>query len=365
MIGLSVKAAAGAAMAGATLSSAAAGPRRLPAASPEKLPRWRGFNLLEMFQRDPPDPAAAARGYRAFADTDFEWISDWGFDFVRLPMDYRIWTDPADWTRINDDALRGVDEAVALGEKKRIHVCLNFHRAPGYTVASPPEERSLWTDEEAQRVCALHWAHFAHRYKGIPSRQLSFDLFNEPAHVTPEAHRAVVQKVATAIRAEDPNRLIICDGRDWGNTPPEELLGLHVASSTRGYQPMALTHYRAEWIHGSADWPEPAYPLHEGAVTWDKAYLQTHVIDPWKELEQKGMGVMVGEFGAYNKTPHQVVMPWLKDYLALWKDAGWGWALWNFRGSFGILDSGRADVAYEDWHGHKLDRNMLTALQAG
>ena len=36
--------------------------------------------------------------------------------------------------------------------------------------------------------------------------------------------------------------------------------------------------------------------------------------------------------------------------------------MWNFRGSFGVLDSGRADVAYEDFHGHKLDRKMLDVL---
>jgi hypothetical protein len=29
----------------------------------------------------------------------------------------------------------------------------------------------------------------------------------------------------------------------------------------------------------------------------------------------------------------------------------------------GILDSGRTDVKYEDWRGHKLDRAMLELLQ--
>ena len=56
-----------------------------------------------------------------------------------------------------------------------MHVSFNFHRAPGFTVAKPAEARSLWTDAEAQRVCALHWAAFAKRYKGIPSARLSFN----------------------------------------------------------------------------------------------------------------------------------------------------------------------------------------------
>jgi hypothetical protein len=39
-----------------------------------------------------------------------------------------------------------------------------------------------------------------------------------------------------------------------------------------------------------------------------------------------------------------------------------GYALWNFKGDFGILNSNRDDVAYEDWRGHKLDRKMLDLL---
>ncbi|GIV13314.1 MAG: hypothetical protein KatS3mg021_1596 [Fimbriimonadales bacterium] len=72
---------------------------------------------------------------------------------------------------------------------------------------------------------------------------------------------------------------------------------------------------------------------------------------------------MVGEFGAYNKTPHKVVLAWMRDMLELWKAAGWGWALWNFEGSFGILNSQRADVKYESWRGKQLDRAMLELLQ--
>ena len=73
----------------------------------------------------------------------------------------------------------------------------------------------------------------------------------------------------------------------------------------------------------------------------------------------------VGEWGAYNRTPHKVVLAWMCDSLDLWKEAGWGWSLWEFRGSFGVLDSQRADAPYEDFRGHKFDREMLTLLQSG
>jgi endoglucanase len=52
----------------------------------------------------------------------------------------------------------------------------------------------------------------------------------------------------------------------------------------------------------------------------------------------------------------------MADCLAVWKQARWGNALWNLRGSFGVMDSERADVKYEDFKSHKLDRKMLELL---
>jgi endoglucanase len=119
-------------------------------------------------------------------------------------------------------------------------------------------------------------------------------------------------------------------------------------------------------MHGSDKWPEPTWPLKvkDGDV-WDKERLRREYIEPWKQLERAGCGVHVGEWGAYRYTPHDAVLAWMGDWLALWKEAEWGWSMWNFRGDFGILDSERADVAYENWRGHKLDRRMLELIQSG
>jgi aryl-phospho-beta-D-glucosidase BglC (GH1 family) len=94
-----------------------------------------------------------------------------------------------------------------------------------------------------------------------------------------------------------------------------------------------------------------------------RQWLWKEGIAPWIKLREQGVGIIVGEFGSYNKTPHDVVLAWLEDCLINWKEANMGWAMWNFRGSFGILDSDRQDVQYEDFNGHKLDRKMLDLLQ--
>lgn len=63
---------------------AATSPKPLPEATPKHLPRWRGFNLLNKFMSDSQKP---------FEERDFADIAELGFDFVRLPLDYRCWTD--------------------------------------------------------------------------------------------------------------------------------------------------------------------------------------------------------------------------------------------------------------------------------
>lgn len=84
---------------------------------------------------------------------------------------------------------------------------------------------------------------------------------------------------------------------------------------------------------------------------------------PWAELARKGIGVHCGECGCFSKTPYPVFTAWFKDVMHILKGHGIGYALWNFRGSFGILDSGRKDTEYEDWHGHQLARKLLAMLQ--
>lgn len=374
------------------LGSAALGCESKPTdIGPASLPRWRGFNLLEKFivtQRNDP-----------FRESDFEIMADLGFDFVRLPMSYWCWSDPNDWRQLQEDKLAEIDQAVEFGKQYGVHVSINFHRGPGYSVDRSAEEPfNLWRDAEAQEAFNYHWKHFAERYKGRPNREVSFNLLNEPATLTSErtsvlseeTYVAVAKGAADAIRSVDPNRLIISDGLWWARDPIPGLIDLNIAQSTRGYEPMQVSHYGASWVFGGETWPEPTWPLQqvreaefrwaspvlqehyrkklEGwgispEMPWNKERLKLQLIDPWVKLQQQGVGVHVGEFGAFNKTPHKVVLAWYRDMLSLWKDAGWGWAMWNLRGGFGVMDSNREDVKYEDYKGHKLDREMLELLK--
>ena len=126
-----------------------------------RLPRWRGFNLLEMFMTNFDT---------RFREEDFRWVAEWGFNFVRIPMTYEFWIEDKDPLRISEAMLERVDRAVELANKHGLHVCLNLHRAPGYCVNDGSREPfNLWKDQEALDAFNYHWSTFAKRYKGIDS----------------------------------------------------------------------------------------------------------------------------------------------------------------------------------------------------
>jgi endoglucanase len=79
-------------------------------------------------------------------------------------------------------------------------------------------------------------------------------------------------------------------------------------------------------------------------------------------VKAAGGAVFMGEFACYSKTPHDVMLAYTQSLLERCKADGIGWAMWNFRGEFGVLDSNRSDVAYESFKGHKLDRKLMDIL---
>jgi endoglucanase len=328
--------------------------------APSRFPRWRGFNLTEKFTR--------ARG-RPFLEPDFEWIRELGFDYVRLAMSYQCWTRPERWDAADERVLAEVDDAVKWGREYGVHVCVSLHRIPGFCVNDlEPEPFDLFRDSEALDAACWQWRMLATRYAAEPNERVTFNLFNEPISPEPEAHARVAGLVET-IREVTPARLIVADGTRWGRDPVRDFVPLGIAQATHPYDPIQVCFWRMPGIPGSDRWPEPAWPVAvagEGAKwdgLWDRERLRRQCVEPWKELEALGVGVHASELGCFNRTPHAVAVAYLGDLISVLEEAGWGWAMWNFRGPFGIVDSGREDCAYEDFHGHKLDRAMYEAAR--
>ncbi|GAB2793154.1 cellulase family glycosylhydrolase [Rhabdobacter roseus] len=343
------------------------------------LPRWKGFNLLDFFS---PDPTQNRGGT---SEEQLKWIADWGFDFIRLPMAYPSYVKfdrskpitPEQVRALDPQATDRIEQLVYLAHKHNLHVSLNLHRAPGFCVnAGFVEPYNLWQDAQALDDFCYHWNFWATRFGQTSRQKISFDLLNEPCTredmndqhsrrgpVPGDQYRALALAASKAIRSVNPDHLIIADGNNVGNNVIPEITDLDIAQSCRGYNPGIISHYKAPWVFkDSSNLPEPKWPGQVGDQYLSRAMLEK-AYEPWIELTQQGVGVHCGECGCWNKTPHEVFLAWFGDVLDVLKTHDIGFALWEFRGSFGLLDSGRDDVAYEDWHGHKLDRKLLTLLQ--
>jgi len=350
-------------------------------ASKNLLPRWKGFNLLDYFTPS----VSGNKESNMTTEEDFKWMSDWGFDFVRIPMAYpRYLTfDPSkdividDVYKINNKVVEEIDQLIFMAQKHGLHVSLNLHRGPGYCInAGFHEPFNLWKDKSAQDAFNFHWGMWAERYKNITSEKLSFDLLNEPAFIEDmndqyaskgpvpgDIYHKVAEGVSKAIRAVSPERLIIADGNSGGNNVIPELTDLNLSQSCRGYWPGVVSHYRAPWVwKDPSKAPAPVWPGTIDGKTYGRDQLE-EFYKPWIDLKNKGTGVHCGECGCWKKTPHDVFLAWFGDIIDILTKEGIGYALWNFRGDFGVLDSGRSDVNYTDWHGHKLDSKLLNLLK--
>ena len=322
-------------------------------------PRWRGFNLLGMFVMSSPGK---------FEEIDFQLISDLGFDFIRLPLNYTFWIDYDDPFSINEDKMAPLDEAVRWGEKYGIHMNVALHRAPGFSVAMDRVEPfDLWRDQEALDAFKLHWTALAKRYRGYDNKQMSFNLVNEPAAVGPAEHGRVMRATVQAIRAIDPNRLVLLDGLNYGNVPMPDLGDLAkdgVGQSCRAYIPGGLTHFRAQWVDRKRSFPDPQWPGgYADDGLWDRERMERHY-QAWAAMAVIfGMGVHCGEGGCFVNTPHDIVLKWMDDVYGIMTGLNIGYALWNFRGGFGIMDTERKDAEYVDYKGHLLDKKMYELLK--
>jgi aryl-phospho-beta-D-glucosidase BglC (GH1 family) len=343
------------------------------------LPKWKGFNLLDFFSPAP------ARSRGRTTEEDFKWMSDWGFDYVRIPMAYPSYLDfnrekditPEDVYKVSEEALELIDQLVFLAHKYGLHVSINLHRAPGYCInAGFREPYNLWKDKEAQDAFYWHWKMWAARYKEISRSKISFDLLNEPAMIEDmnyqlssktivpgKIYAEIAEKAARTIWEENPDHLVIADGNEVGSKVIPEITHLPIAQSCRGYFPAVISHYGAPWVYKDPDkMPELLYPGEVDGQILNREMLEAYYA-PWIELAKSGTGVHCGECGCYNLTPHDIFLAWFGDVIDILSCGDIGFALWNFRGDFGILDSGRKDVDYENWHGHKLDRKLLDLLQ--
>ena len=168
---------------------------------------------------------------------DIDSLAEWGFNAIRLPMHYNLYT-----LSIQEEPISGqntwlnkgfemTDSLVSWCKQNNMYVILDLHAAPGgqggnsgisdYNPALP----SLWESVENQNKTIALWKKLAERYVNEPAIA-GYDFLNETNwNLGPNVLRNFYVALTDTIRQVDTNHIVFIEGNWYANdfsglTPP-------------------------------------------------------------------------------------------------------------------------------------------------
>lgn len=171
---------------------------------------------------------------------DIDSLAKWGFNSVRLPMHYKLYTLPIEKEPVKgqntwlSQGFEMTDELLKWCKANKMYLILDLHAAPGgqgndANISDNDKSKpNLWQSEENQKKTIALWKKLADRYKDEPWIG-GYDLINEPNYnFTGKDPNGGDEKenqplwelqeaITKAIRSVDQKHLIIIEGNQWGN----------------------------------------------------------------------------------------------------------------------------------------------------
>lgn len=172
---------------------------------------------------------------------DIDSMAAWGFNSVRLPMHFNLYTLPVDEEPVpgqNTWLEKGfalTDSLLSWCKANHMYLILDLHAAPGgqgndLPISDRhPEKPSLWESEANRNKTIALWRKLAARYANEPWIG-GYDIINEPnwGFEDPEDKRGtketkniplkqLMTDITKAIREVDRQHIIIIEGNGFGN----------------------------------------------------------------------------------------------------------------------------------------------------
>jgi endoglucanase len=171
---------------------------------------------------------------------DVDSLAAWGFNSIRLPMHYNLYTLPIEKESVKgantwlDEGFKMTDDLLNWCAANKMYLILDLHAAPGGQGKDAnisdydTSKQSLWESTANQDKMVAFWKKIATRYKDHPWIG-GYDVLNEPNwnfsgtnqngcdETKNEPLRALQLRITKAIREVDTNHIIIIEGNCWGN----------------------------------------------------------------------------------------------------------------------------------------------------
>ncbi len=335
-----------------------------------------GVNASEWFAQSASD-YSAARTDRYTDAADIALMAKLGFDHVRLSIDPEpLESGPLNEEGFNADFLGRLDRAVDDMLANGLAVQIDVHPEEGY------KQKVRTSNEGVQRFTML-WRRLAAHYGSRDPEKIFFEIMNEPGVNDPYRWAGIQAAAAAAIREAAPKNTIIATGPNYSDIA--DLITQHplpdgnVIYTFHYYEPHTFTHQGAGW--GEPWWIYTRgipYPATESSMdealkhvpdAADRFKLEHYWLDHWDahrirlEIDAaaawgkaNNVPLICNEFGAYRYVTEPASrMNWIHDVRTALEADGIGWAMWDYRGGFGV-------VWKEDGKPAKVDDKVVEAL---
>ncbi len=339
----------------------------------------RGINASEWFAQSAGD-YSAARTNRYTDAADIAVMAKLGFDNVRLSIDA---TPLEGWPRgangLNADFVGRLDKAVDTMLADGLAITIDLHPEEDY-------KQKIKTDNNAVDRFTSLWRRLAAHYASRDSERVFYEIMNEPEVSDPYRWAGIQARVAAAIREVAPNNTIIATGPNYSDIQDlltqNPLADGNVIYNFHFYDPHEFTHQGAGWglgwwryTHGipyPADESSMAGLVKEVPDAANRFALERYWLDHWDGHRIRltideaaewgranGVPLICNEFGAYREHSDETSrMNWIRDVRTALEADGIGWAMWDYRGGFGV-------VWKEDGQAAKVDEKVVEALGLG
>jgi endoglucanase len=172
---------------------------------------------------------------------DVDSMAAWGFNSIRLPMHYGLYTLPVDKEPVAgqntwlDRGFAMTDSLVKWCKAAHIYLILDLHATPGgqgndLPISDrDPDKPSLWESKANQQKMIALWHKLAQRYANETTIG-GYDIINEPnwgfestddkrgtSETKNEPLRNLMMDITKSIREVDKNHMVIVEGNGFGN----------------------------------------------------------------------------------------------------------------------------------------------------
>ncbi len=279
-------------------------------------------------------------------EPDFAQIAAWGFDHVRLPVDFNLFQEK-DGSLIEAGFVR-LDRAAALAEKYGLKLVLDLHKTQGFSFDAGENEAGFFDSIRYQELFYQLWEAFAKRYGNQPG-QIVFELLNEvtdPSFI--EAWNRIANACVTRIRQYAPETLILVGS--YHNNGAREVPALDPPADDRViynfhcYEPLAFTHQGAFWVDAFPQ--DRRIPFAESGTT--EAYFEELFADAIAKAEQEHTSLYCGEYGVIDIVPAEDALEWFRAIHAVFERHQIPRCVWSYKQmNFGIADAHMDSVREE------------------